>query len=581
MTPVAWAAGEFLADYDVQYAVAPGGTTIVTQNITLTNQLSNVYPQRYSIAIDSLQIKNILAYDNLGIIKPDIKQVDGKTEITLTFNEKVAGLGKQLPFSLRYESADIAVKNGSIWEITIPGVAPDPDLSRYVVSLSVPHTFGENAYMSPLPAQAGKWTKEQMTSGGITAAYGTTQAFDLTLSYFLENPTVSTRRTHVALPHDSAFQKVYIKSLSPAPSTVTVDEDGNWMAEYDLLPTQRLEVKADLTVAISLTPRANYKDVLGDREQYIKQDKYWEANAQKVQELARTYTTPRDIYNYVVRTLSYDYDRISQVPIRKGASQALASPDNSICMEFTDVFIAIARAAGIPAREAVGYAHTTNARLRPLSFVSDVLHAWPEYYDEARQIWVPVDPTWADTTGGVNYFDKLDFNHVVFAHHGVRSEYPLPAGFYKKPGENSKDVQVTFAPKIPTVLPSQLAVFYDVPEKTTSGFTLRGQVYIENRSETALDEPIAVTIQSTPVNVATTTQLLSLPPYARVPIDIAISIPAYLRHGEGAIVTTAGETIARHAFVIVPVIYHFFIPIICALVVVIILCIAWIRLKRR
>ena len=57
-------------------------------------------------------------------------------------------------------------------------------------------------------------------------------------------------------------------------------------------------------------------------------------------------------------------------------------------MEFTDLFVAIARAAGIPARESVGYAYTTNSRLRPLSLVTDVLHAWPEYYDADKKIWV-------------------------------------------------------------------------------------------------------------------------------------------------------------------------------------------------
>ena len=162
-----FAAGEFTADYDVQYAIAPSGVAIVTQNITLTNQLTNLYAQRYSIRIDSLAVRNVIAYDNLGIIRPDIRQNEGKTEIALTFNEKVTGLGRQLPFSLRYENTDIAVKNGSIWEINIPGVAEDMDLSSYTVALSIPSSFGPNAYMSPLPAAGGRWTREQMTGGGL------------------------------------------------------------------------------------------------------------------------------------------------------------------------------------------------------------------------------------------------------------------------------------------------------------------------------------------------------------------------------------------------------------------------------
>ncbi len=36
------AVGEFKADYDVGYSIAPNGTSIVTQVITLTNQYTNL-----------------------------------------------------------------------------------------------------------------------------------------------------------------------------------------------------------------------------------------------------------------------------------------------------------------------------------------------------------------------------------------------------------------------------------------------------------------------------------------------------------------------------------------------------------
>jgi len=36
--------------------------------------------------------------------------------------------------------------------------------------------------------------------------------------------------------------------------------------------------------------------------------------------------------------------------------------------------------------------YTDDIRLRPLDLVTDMLHAWPEYYDEEKEIWTPVDP---------------------------------------------------------------------------------------------------------------------------------------------------------------------------------------------
>lgn len=76
------AIGEFQADYEVQYAVAPSGKTIVTQHVTLTNKLPNFYPEEYSLLVDSDKISNIIAYDECtdksskpckgGVITPSI-----------------------------------------------------------------------------------------------------------------------------------------------------------------------------------------------------------------------------------------------------------------------------------------------------------------------------------------------------------------------------------------------------------------------------------------------------------------------------------------------------------------------------
>jgi transglutaminase-like putative cysteine protease len=576
--PHVYAVGEFQADYDVQYAIAPSGTTIVTQNVTLTNKLTNLYPQKYTITIDSEKIKNVIAYDNGGLVTPQISQKSGKTEIMLPFNEKIVGLGKQLRFSLRYENMDIAQKNGNIWEVNIPGVTSDPDLATYLVSLRVPPTFGNNAYMSPPPASGNRWTKEQMVQGGISAAYGTKQVFETSLSYFLENPTVTVKTMEISLPSNTAFQTVVINSLEPKPKTVLEDRDGNWLAQYELLPTQRLDIVAKATVTTAMYPPEGFTQALDDPTAYLKPLKYWESQNPDIQELAKKYTTAREIYDYVVRTLSYDYQRINQTPIRKGAVLALTNPTNAICMEFTDLFIAIARAAGIPAREIIGYAYTNNVRLRPLSLVSDVLHSWPEYYDSARNLWVPIDPTWANTTGGVNYFDKLDFNHIALAVQGISSDYPYPAGFYKKSGSNSKDVNVQFSDKIPSPQEGQLSVSFVFPKKVSSGFAANGSVVIENSSGVPIARK-AVTIQSTPFDVAHAEELRNIPPFSKISIPISIALPSYFMQGKGFIAVTAGDQVTRYDFDIEPFIYRFTIPFF--IIAVILIAIAFFSLRSH
>ena len=154
--------------------------------------------------------------------------------------------------------------------------------------------------------------------------------------------------------------------------------------------------------------------------------------------------TPEAIYDYVVKTLKYDYSRVRANVERLGALAALKSPNTAICMKFTDLFIALARASGIPAREINGYAYTENPQIQPLSLVADVLHAWPEYYDKEEKVWIPIDPTWGSTTGGVDFFNKLDLRHFTFVIHGKDSVKPYAAGSYKLGTNPQKDVFVSF-----------------------------------------------------------------------------------------------------------------------------------------
>jgi hypothetical protein len=161
-------------------------------------------------------------------------------------------------------------------------------------------------------------------------------------------------------------------------------------------------------------------------------------------ELANQLKTPKAIYDYVSQNLQYDSSRVQPNIQRMGAVAALENPTQAICMEFTDLFITIARAAGIPAREVNGYAYTEKPDLQPLGLVADVLHSWPEYYDHEKGVWIPIDPTWGSTTGGVDFFNKLDLRHFAFVIHGASATQPYPPGSYKLGPNPQKDVFVSF-----------------------------------------------------------------------------------------------------------------------------------------
>ncbi len=549
-SPKAYATGEFQADYDVQYAISPAGKTIVTQQVTLTNKLPNFYPQEYSLVLDSDKISNIIAYDDGGIITPAISVKEGKTHIALKFNVRAIGLGKSLPFSLRYEHAGVATKNGSIWELYVPGVLNDPDIGTYDVTLAVPPTFGPAAYLSPPPANSKSWNKEQMIKGGIAAAYGTSQNFDLTLTYSLSNPGVTAELQEIALPPSTAFQKVTIQSLTPTPVTVTSDPDGNWLGRYSVGPRQTVKVTAVISVSVFLAARKDFAAPPPDTALYTKEAAYWQVKDPEIQNLASRNPTPKMIYDYVASALSYDYTKVNAPTSRMGALETLKNPTKAVCMEFTDLFIAVARAAGIPARRVVGYAYTNNPKLRPLSLITDVLHAWPEYYDSALQLWVPVDPTWANTTGGVDYFTKLDFNHIVFAINGVDSATPYPAGYYRTADSSGRDISVEFAAS-PQDKGADVSTVIEFPSQVGAGTKVQGSIVVTNKGgESAYN--IAVSAVSEPDGIKVTRVINELLPYAVVRIPITGTFDQTVTAKPGQIRARVNDVTLTQSFRIQP-----------------------------
>ena len=473
--PAKGGASEFASSYDVVYDIDPSGITTVTEKINLKNLTSEYYASQFKLIIGATQISDVKASDGGGTMQVSSQQKNNTTEINVKFNQQVAGLNKILPWTLQFKSKDFAEKIGKIWEIRAPKVSSSTNLEGYNLTISVPTQFGEPTIISPTPKSqtisSGKmfltFEKNQLLQSGISASFGTNQLFDFDLSYHLENNNLVPILTNIALPPDTAYQDMIYQRITPAPLNVTVDDDGNYLAWYRLNRGEKKDIKVlGSSKLYTLTKVKNPSLAESLRKKYTSGDKYWEKDHPQIQsKLAEilgekspvdsSSNPPLDskekaklIYRYVVNTLKYDSNRLNDLDKigveRLGAVTALNNPASAVCMEFTDLFIALARTAGIPARELDGYAYSANTTLRPLSLGKDILHAWPEIWEEGKG-WVMVDPTWENTTGGVDYFNKLDLNHFVFVVKGSSSTQPVPAGSYKYTGSDTQDVKVNLS----------------------------------------------------------------------------------------------------------------------------------------
>lgn len=512
---------DFTFDYDIYYDVQESGMTRVRHEITLTNEVTDYYARNYTLTVFSTGLKNVAVSDPGGRITPIVTENEGQTTLTIPFNVQVVGRGRKLPFTIFFDSLDIAEKKGRIWEIIIPGIERTEEIGSLTIHLSVPPAFGKAAYTTPLPNDQGVWTLTELNDGGLTAGFGDYQVFAFNLEYFLENLSGKRELQEITLPADTPYQKITLTGLTPPPQNVRVDRDGNWLAEYVLETEEKQEIVAKGSAKIFLTPQGVPLPLtIEERQLYTREQPFWEQTAE-VKQKANELKNARAIYDWVIKTLSYDYNRVEQGIKRLGTKVALNNVDRAACMEFSDLFIATARAAGIPAREIHGFAYTTNSRLQPLSLVSDVLHAWPEYYDEAKQNWIPVDPTWADTTHGVDYFSKLDFNHFAFAILGEKSDFPYPAGSFKSKN-SGKDVFVNFETE--ELMPQEPQYKIRVEAKNLiSGIIRKANLVVENTGQVNI--PSSKVTLAGPIKTNIPDNLFTLPPYAKAEVPLKLKVP--------------------------------------------------------
>ena len=463
----AYAAGEFKTSYETAYTVEENAKVTVSQTITIENLTSAYYVPQYQFTIGSEAPANFTAWDPTGSITPKVEKKDGSTVVTLKFRAKVVGKGNKLVFGVTYEFPGLANKNGLIWEINLLKITGLSDITSYNLTVSVPTSFGPPLFQFPSPTSQQtsgprrliKFNKTALLKGAPRMGFGEFQLYELTLTYHLENPRLGLGYTEIALPPDIlGYQQIIQKNLLSAPASVRVDADGNYLARYNLRPLEKRDVVWEGWVALYYPERKFSKDKLDSLpaelvSSYTGAQKYWEVGAVEIRAKAAQLTDPklsvaeilREIYDFVTGELSYNYQKLESGELaRLGALTALSQTDQAVCMEYTDLFIALARAAGIPAREVNGYAYTADDTNRPLSLrvEGDVLHAWPQIYLPDSG-WMMVDPTWGSTSGS-DYFSAFDLSHLTFVVRGESSEYPLPAGSYKTdPGQ--KDVEVSFS----------------------------------------------------------------------------------------------------------------------------------------
>lgn len=517
--------------YDLTFTFNKNGVADVTQKITLKNLTSDLFPSEYSLNIGSSNIKNVKGKDSLGSIVVSSKKTKKTTVLTAKINEKTIGKNKTTNLTLTYSISNLAKQNGRIWEILVPGISTDEKLTSFGLKIKVPKSFGPLYSLSPpenSKKTSSKYTtyvfkKKSTPEETILANFGKYQNIEFFLTYKLDNPNFFSKDERVLIPRDTVYQEVNISDIAPRPEEIQIDEDGNYFALYPLSAGEKKEVIVSGFVRVDQS--FNTTDNSHFDSQFTTESlQFWESDSVPVVQKADELENIVEIYDFVISHLSFDEKSIDKnIDVRLGAMEALANPENVLTSEFTDLFIALARAKGIPARQVIGFAIGDGTSSTPIvvngALGSKRLHSWVEYFDQDTSKWTQTDPTWGSSRRA-NYLNQADPNRIALLVRNSSSDSPkIPEIFAF--GRDEKQVKFGTSEK-EFNFASKPQIELDIDE-TISGFPTVGRVIIKNDTgKSLLGAKLTVNSNSVSVIGDKTQAIGTILPYSEYAVNIKL-----------------------------------------------------------
>jgi len=389
--------------------------------------------------LDSLKVTNSLG----GTVKYTIEeQAQGSGIYIKVPNYKQTTSSSPYTIQIAYNTHDFVTKVANYTTLQAPALPKDVIFEQTDTTTNTQTSFnyGLNIVVddkiAPLakayPSQFTQATKNGKTTYSFAQEsrvgnspymeFGTSVTYKFALTYTTPKTdtlvpesltnvfkSLSTNIFEISLPRefDETDQKVYFTNVSPTPSNIYKDDEGNIIASFEVpantIGTITLEgyivTNQDAYQAGSAPVNmdwTSYKESISKAsylKNYLTPTKYWQSNDTNIkseaEKLMADKTTIMDIikadYAYIGEKLTYDDNKANSENERIGAKAALEG-GASVCMEYADSMIALLRAQGIPARAALGYANITETQ------EAQVRHQWV-------QVWIPdygwysVDPT--------------------------------------------------------------------------------------------------------------------------------------------------------------------------------------------
>jgi transglutaminase-like putative cysteine protease len=224
--------------------------------------------------------------------------------------------------------------------------------------------------------------------------------------------TISTNIYEIALPREYAetSQTVKIDDISPEPTKISMDDEGNIIATFEVPANKVSEISISGYIWVTQPtyeeglniPTLTYEEYISEIKKdsnllkYLNPTSFWEVNDEYIKTEANTLLENKsniiDIirgdYTFVGEKITYDEEIAESLLTneRIGAKRALQS-GSGVCVEYADALTAILRAQGIPSRVAFGYSNSG------IDKYAQAGHAWVQAWIP-QYGWLSIDPTY-------------------------------------------------------------------------------------------------------------------------------------------------------------------------------------------
>ncbi len=337
---------------------------------------------------------------------------DGQLRLKLVrvHTEYLANLGPRRHFAC----VDLASTEGDVFDVDF-FLAGDPG-AMTVTETTIHKLNGQPFYVWKQNAD-GTWVRSAVedASRGLLGVIEDSDHFEFLYQVTLPQLTGATRMW-IPLPETDAFQTVEVERID-APGTQKILTDtryGNQVLFLTLGPQDGGRAVA-LSFKVRRLEKAAYPGPESPPEEFLvpeqlvpANDEFREIAAKVVEGRKGDLVRARALYDHTIDRMRY-----MKYGTGYGQGDALYACDarTGNCTDFHSYFIALSRAAGIPARFAIGAAIPSERNDGGI----DGYHCWAEFYAEG--MWWPVDISEGDkyTSLATYYFGHHPANRVEFS----------------------------------------------------------------------------------------------------------------------------------------------------------------------